>query len=871
MQLFSRLPEHSLRLVRWALLIGWLLLIASLLLPQIALPPALLPACVPQGDFDCQLHQQPGNRLFWGTVLPVGVLLIGVVSHELWRRICPLALVSQLARALGWQRSRPDRNGRPVLVKDDSWLGRHHLALQWSLLIAGLCLRLLWVNGSPLGLAILLLVTIVAALLVGWAWGGKAWCQYICPMGPVQTVLTGLRGPLGSTAHVGTSSRVTQSMCRKVADDGLEQSACVACQVPCIDIDAEKAFWQTLPGKNRHAKRHLAWAWASYPGLVLAFFLLMGQVGVAVDLEGQPLGYLSSGAWAFDARLPERIGQTLWPGLPLPRLLEIPLVLSGAAALSALLFGGLEQLLEKRYSAQGRGEPEELAALRTRLLASFAAINVFFWFVDPLQGGLGPHGGQLLRSLVLVATAVGLFRSWGRDQATYRRESASELLRGQLRNLLTDDKYKDFFDGRDLKALSPQEVYTLAKAMPAMGRQQGRGIYHDVMAEMLRTGRLDRASAQLELQELRQTLRLEESDHLDVVRTLKREQPELMERDHLQRQGDNLRLEAAKEKIEELLRLERMPVLQVELLLPDVKARLEDLKAQSGLDDDQWLALLQSFGPRGELERLRLEQLRAGWLQEAGLRECLVAMASGDPLLKPLAVAMALRCEGHRRELDDRLQAAGLDLLPASVPAAGDLDQALDLLWLDPDPDTAGWVLMLAHERDPQRATRHLQDPRTGLDNKSEFLSSQREKKNDPDREEFPLIAAADLFSDLLPEGILWVARKGHLRQLTPGEVVMEKGDPSDFLALVLQGDVRLPSAGGAPVVLGIGQTVGEMGVITGSPRSAHVEAGPQGAQLFVLPAAAFEELLRRSRSFGRSLLASLAERLMASGPALAK
>jgi hypothetical protein len=795
-------------------------------------------------------------------VVPVGVLLIGVLSHELWRRICPLAFVSQLARALGWQRSRPGRKGRPevVQVEADSWLGRHHLALQWSLLIAGLCLRLLWVNGSPLGLAILLLVTLAAALLVGWAWGGKAWCQYVCPMGPVQTVLTGLRGPLGSPAHVGTTSRVTQSMCRTIASDGREQSACVACQAPCIDIDAERSFWQTLRGK-----RSLGWAWCSYPGLTLAFFLLMDRVGVGTDLAAHPLGYLRSGGWAFDAGLPQRIGLSLWPGLPVPRLLEIPLLLSGAAALSALLFGGLERLLDRLYQHRGLGEPRERAVQRTRLLASFVAINIFFWFVDPFQGALGHEGGELLRSLVLVASAIGLFRSWGRDQATYRRESASESLRRQLREL---PGLEAALDGRALEALSPQEVFTLVKAMPAMGRQQGRGVYRDVMAEMLRTGRLDRASALLELQELRQTLQLEESDHHAVVRTLASEQPDLLERDHLQRQVDDLRREAAHEAIEDLLRLAGMPVLELERLQPALRERLEHLQQESGLDEPQWTAVLQSFGPQGELERQRLEGLRASWLQEAGLRAHLAELAVADPLLQPLGQAMAQRTEAPRHDLDARLVAAGLEPLPLSVPAAGGLDQALDLLWRDPDPDTAGWVLMLARERDPQRTARHLQDPRSGLGD-SPFLQSQRRGELDPDREEFPVIAAAELFADLLPEGLLWVARQGYLRDLQPGEQLFEQGRVSDSLALVLAGDVRLQSRGGQPVVLAVGQTVGEMGVIRGEPRTADVQAGPEGARLFVLPAQAFEDLLRRSRRFGRGLLAHLAERL-AAGPVLA-
>ena len=60
------------------------------------------------------------------------------------------------------------------------------------------------------------------------------------------------------------------------------------------------------------------------------------------------------------------------------------------------------------------------------------------------------------------------------------------------------------------------------------------------------------------------------------------------------------------------------------------------------------------------------------------------------------------------------------------------------------------------------------------------------------------------------------------------------------------------------------------MGVIRGEPRIVSVQAGPEGARLFVLPAQSFEELLRRSRRFGRGLLAHLAERLASEGPVLA-
>jgi hypothetical protein len=70
---------------------------------------------------------------------------------------------------------------------------------------------------------------VASALLVGWAYGGKAWCQYFCPMAQVQTIVTGPRSLLGNPAHLDTTSRITQSMCRTIGDQGKLQSACVAC------------------------------------------------------------------------------------------------------------------------------------------------------------------------------------------------------------------------------------------------------------------------------------------------------------------------------------------------------------------------------------------------------------------------------------------------------------------------------------------------------------------------------------------------------------------------------------------------------------------------------------------------------------------
>ena len=100
---FHLWPERQTRLARWFLITGWLLLIASLLVPGLDPLPGGRPC---EGADFC--GGGPGNNLFWNLVLPL-VLLSIVISHELWRRICPLSFVSQVFAALGLQRTRPDR------------------------------------------------------------------------------------------------------------------------------------------------------------------------------------------------------------------------------------------------------------------------------------------------------------------------------------------------------------------------------------------------------------------------------------------------------------------------------------------------------------------------------------------------------------------------------------------------------------------------------------------------------------------------------------------------------------------------------------------------------------------------------------------
>ncbi|MCP9808177.1 cyclic nucleotide-binding domain-containing protein [Cyanobium sp. HWJ4-Hawea] len=858
MQLFSRWPEAQAHRLRWLLLIGWLLLILSLLIPAISLPLDMVPPC-PAASGDCWRHGQPGNRFFWGVVVPSGVLMIVLFSHELWRRICPLAFVSQLSRALGRQRTRIAKNGKAEVVKvqADSWLGRNHLQLQWSLLIAGLCLRLLVVNSSPLGLALLLLCTIAAALIVGWAYGGKAWCQYVCPMAPVQTILTGQRAALGSTAHMGTGSKITQSMCRSIGSSGREQSACVACASACIDIDSERQFWTNLNGK-----RGLEWAWYSYPGLVLVFFEYLAemheQVLVLPFFSNSQLSYLRNGFWAYDAELPQRSLQGFSAEIPVPNLIMVPLVLSLAGAISVLLFRWLEVRLQRRLERQGRRDAKARARSRTRLLASFSGVNIFFWFVDPSQGAFGSDGGQLIRSVVLIATAIVLFRSWGRDQDTYRRESISESLRRQLQDLPELDQA---LDGRSLQELSPQEVVTLAKALPAVGQQKARLIYRGVIADLLRSGRLERASSLMQLQDLRQALGLEDQDHHAALRVLADEHPQLLKLDGLQLQQQDLRQAAVAEQLEELMDAADLQVLVPSSLRPAMQQRLEKLRQSCGLAADDWQQMLSRFGPQGDRLRQHIESLGQQWRQQGQLLATLNLAANQHSLLRPLVLAMQLRVKTLQGLLLSQSKHLEQEYEHQQLDPAGTLQEALDQLWLDPDPDTAGWVLLVERQLYPEQVSRRLQQSRQ-CSASSPFLEMQISGEPHPDAAEFPYLAASPLFADVLPAGVVWIATQGDIYQWGPGEMVMAEGTISDGFGIVLSGACEVALDQGNIVVLGPGETVGEMGVITGNRRNNNVVAGAQGLKAFQVPSDAFEELLHRSPYFSRGLLRQLAERL---------
>ena len=117
------------------------------------------------------------------------------------------------------------------------------------------------------------------------------------------------------------------------------------------------------------------------------------------------------------------------------------------------------------------------------------------------------------------------------------------------------------------------------------------------------------------------------------------------------------------------------------------------------------------------------------------------------------------------------------------------------------------------------------------------------------------------LFAAAEPARLLPLARHAFLRRFARGQVVCTEGEPSDHLYVVRTGRVRVlvQSPRGEEMtlsVLGPGETIGELSMIDGQPRSASVEA-LSDAQLVALPAADVRAALRADPAL---LLAAAAE-----------
>jgi 4Fe-4S binding domain len=611
--LFARLSEQRMHLVRWILTILWLLLLVSLFYdpwsPILTKPnhpwsPLRLPDTCIQVQGQCLTEQTYplGTTIFWGAILPTAIFILLVFGHEVWRRICPLSFLSQISRALGWQRQFKRENVKTgkvryelAKVKPDSWLGKNYLYLQFGWLFIGLCGRILFFNADRLVLAGWFLFTIVAAITVGYLYGGKSWCNYFCPMAPVQRVYSEPGGLLTSKAHMSDRS-ITQSMCRTVLSDGKEQSNCIACQISCIDIDSEKSYWDAL---NKPQESFLRYG---YVGLVVGYF-------VYYYLYAGNWHYYFSGAWA---RQSDQLVSLYSPGLYLfnqainiPKLFAVPLILGLSTAIAYRLGVSIEKRAKSISNRHNLNLSVETIRHRIFTLCTFGVFNFFFTFSGRPLIQLLPLWVQSIYTICLVSlSTLWLYKTWQRGSKLYYRENLASRFRKQLEKLQLN--VAQFLEGVSLSDLNIHEVYVLAKVLPGFTKEKRHQAYKGVVRESLEKGYVNYSSSLEILQQMRQELSITDDEHCIVLDELGIEEPELLDPNRQRSLENQIRLNGYQQCLERLILLQKKQIdtRGFEGLLSRDSAEIRSLRHQFSITEIEEAAIFSELSPEaGKFKR----------------------------------------------------------------------------------------------------------------------------------------------------------------------------------------------------------------------------------------------------------------------------
>jgi hypothetical protein len=643
--MLNKVSERTMHGVRWLLALGWITLLASAFYDPIT--PLLTDPTNSASPFSDDIYRYGFGfdgptfvqcwgvefqgtcmpvlrsypmmtRMFWGWMLPIAIITIFVLGHEVWRRICPLYFFSQIPRHLGLQpRFKIDNN---------PWLIKNHFYLQFALLFLGLNTRIFWINSVYWFYSLFVLAVILAAIATIYLYGGRSWCHYVCPFGAVQTVFTGPRGLLDSEAHKAPPRSLTQSMCRTVdAKTNHEKPACISCKSSCLDIDSEKSYWADLSTPGRKFLQY------GYLGLAVGYFLYYYLYSGTFD-------FYYSGAWFH---IPEDIAiAKIWePGLyfgghkvPIPLFVTAPITLAIFIVVSFVILLQIERFYAAYLKRKNSNAPyKQMAQHRLFSLVTFVAFNGYFVYGGRPEIIRWPFQVQFVfNALVVLVSAFWLYRTWGRTPDQYTKESLADKLRRQLSKFPFN--FAQYLEGRSLDELKADEVYVLAKTLPGLNHERRLQVYKGTLQEALATGSVTSLQSLEMFRNLRQQLDISDEEHYNVLAELGIEDPSLLDPRQQQSRENQLRRESYRQAIE--------------LLLLELVEGGTPLRQALQLKERQILALKREYRITPEEEELVLAEIfqsNSILVQAANaLQEQLQVLDYRDQAIKALPIASGL-------------------------------------------------------------------------------------------------------------------------------------------------------------------------------------------------------------------------------------
>jgi CRP-like cAMP-binding protein len=922
--------ERKMRFVRTALLIAWFVLIASLfwdpLTPALTAPDNVkspfhlgsTPVLVQGKPLTAQPYEM-GNRIFWTMVLPLVPLFLIIFGHETWRRLCPLSHFSQIPHMLGWQRQtkRLNRSSGRVdrvlaLLRSESWLQRNHYYFQFGFLVLGVCARILFINADRTALVGAFAFILTFALVVGLLYGGKTWCNYFCPISVIQDIYTGPGGLLDSKVHI-SPAPIGQSMCRAPGPSG-DRSICVGCTTNCPDIDLENSYWRSLESDQKRL------VYYGFFGLVFAFYTYYFVYSGGWD-------YYMTGAWTHESG---QLGKLLAPGfyvagtaVPIPKIIAAPLYFAVCIAIAYWMF----VLIERGYArlATWRGKTLSKARLRHQMLtiSAFLSFTLFYVFAGrPNILLMPPWATKLIDALIVLVSVAWLIRSLARDADLYRRERSARTLRDQLVRM--GFRSEDVLEGRRIDQLSADEVYVLAKTLPNFTVAQKREAYRAILAEALESGHAKSAESLKLLGDVREQLGLTDADHHAITETLGVQDPALFDPEAVGSVELQVRRLNYRKFLADLVQRECPAGIKPETYLASAEAleALGPVRTFFGISEDDHARIVSGIAEdqtrvvesaQNMLEKLReLEIARLSLVfdsrpeallvrhalllkQRVLIREIVSIVASiGD---QQIARSLAQSLYVLAGKETDSAAADAIEATPAEIRDAFRQMTSDPVLWSYLDVIEAAKpsdevFVGLTTNRDPVVAALAISafasTDRAAAELMAEELLARRGEPASPLVEDtlagvtrgarsdtivvMAELLAVNVFAALDLDTLAHIAGQSTVAMFRAGDQICRFGESSDTMFVLVRGETEAWVEGEHGRVVfrhgNPGAVFGEIGVITGHPRTASIEVVSPTAEVIAIPRDVIDDLLSRDLHATRAILSGVSSYLLSARPA---
>lgn len=583
------------------------------------------------------LGVEHGNRLVWTVAIASLPFFWMTFGYYIWRRICPLAVAGQLGRLVG----------RPGTRKMGDWMASNYLLVQLGLMLFALSLRLTVTNGSDVGLAVFLGVVVVAAVIVSFVYGGKTWCNFICPVGMVEKIHT---EPARSSSN---AAEEVSSQC----------TPCVACKKHCPDIDLEQGYWKEATESSRRV------VYFSWPGIVAAFY-------VYYYLASGTWSYYFSGIWTYEREL-----QITTPGFyfapAIPRVVAAPLTLIAFGIASFVVFAVIEKLvLQLRpIAVDATDEQKQKHAMRIRhgmlAFAGLVAFNAFYCFAGQPTLQKLPMWVVTGWGLVVVfsSTAIFMRRVWRREEEYVQEKFAQKILKKW--------EWGDAPPSDDLK-----DIYLLHTERTKQREARLRA-YKETVREMVADGLVTRNELVL-LDSLRAQLGISDKDHQKMIGELSAEERQLFDPAY---QGS---VEQRLARTQYRKDLERIVVEAARQGAAPASSTLEALRNERGVSPEQEKAALDEIlAPGGPIATIYTTELAAmdrlaaaaeATAPSADRQSDVAIQVAGKPGSKDKTTDSAslslLRHLAQRRAHEDAVRALGVLAVLTKKPEVEQLRQA---------------------------------------------------------------------------------------------------------------------------------------------------------------------------------------------------